>query len=167
MDLPIEENLIYCNTCRKYTNQSVVEELQDLAIKSRNSLLQKLQCKVCGRTNERLLQFCQRCQKHTSQSLIEEKNSRMMEETVEQTFKCKVCGEINKTSRDTDDHIRRFLNAKDEEGGVYCGHCMCLKIQELIDKRHSKGWPEYDLTTYRCKTCGHENYGHQKKLDIR
>ncbi|MDE1769238.1 MAG: hypothetical protein KGI28_01615 [Thaumarchaeota archaeon] len=85
---------------------------------------------------------------------------------MDQTFKCS-CGEINNTSRDSDEHIYRFLNAKDEEGGIHCMYCMCKRKQELIDKRHSEWMPNKDLTTYKCKTCGSENYGTEIRIDIR
>jgi len=162
----MDEDLIYCNTCRRYTSQILLEEMKDLAIKSRNSLFQKLQCMTCKRINERELQYCKNCQKHTTQSLLNEKPSHSMEDTMEQTFKCG-CGEINKTSRDSDECIYRFLHAKDEEGGIDCGFCMCKRKQELINKQHSKSMPNRDLTTYKCKTCGRENYGTEIRADIR
>ena len=160
----MNEDLIYCNTCRRYTSQILLKETKDLAIKSRHSLFQKLQCTICKRINERELQYCWKCQKHTKQSLLDEKPSSMAD-TLEQTFQCS-CGEINNTSRDTDESIHRFLNAKDEEGGIYCGYCMCKRKQELVNKQHSKVMPDRDLTTYKCKTCGIKNYGTHIRADV-
>lgn len=163
--MSIKEDLVYCNTCKKYTMQLLLEENENLAIKSRDSLFQKFQCNTCKRTNERLLQYCRNCYKHTSQSLIEE-NPSSFAEMIDQTFRCNTCGKINETSRDTDEVIKRWLNAKDEEGGITCGYCMCRKKQELINKQPSKYWPERDLTTYKCKTCGTINYGSLIRTDI-
>lgn len=165
--MSIKEDFIYCDTCRKYTNQSLLEELEDLVITSHDSLLQKFKCGQCQRINERILHKCWSCQKFTSQSSIDEKDSDIIVDQVEQKFKCGICGEINETSRHSDEFLERFLNTKDEEGGVYCEHCMCYKKQILIDKQPSELTPERDFTTYKCKTCGEINYGTQHKDDVR
>ena len=130
-------------------------------------IIKNKKCGVCKRTNERLLQHCWNCKKHTEQSLMEEKLSDMISETMDQKFQCKSCGEINETSRDSDEHVHRFLSGMDESGGVWCNYCMRNKKQELIDKKQSKLNPKYDLTTYKCKTCGTENYGFERKRDVR
>lgn len=166
----IKEDLVFCNTCKDYATQLLIEELENLAIKSTDSILQKFQCGVCKRFNEKLLQFCSSCGKHTDQKLISEKPSEIMAETIDQEFQCNNCQNLNETSRYSDKHIERWLNAKDEEGGVYCNYCMCYKKQELVDKQPSpKGFGEdkFDLTTYKCKTCGHKNYGTEHKQDTR
>lgn len=165
--MSIKEDLVFCDTCDKKTMQLLLEEMKDLAIKSRKSLFQKFQCNECKRFNERLLQYCEKCQKHTVQTPIDEKPSEMMVETIDQTFECSICGEVNETFRDSDEHTERFLNAEDEDGGVYCDYCMCYRKQELIDKQHAEYANDHDLTTYKCKTCGNTNYGTQDRVDIR
>ena len=165
--MSLKEDFIYCDTCRKYSNQLLLKELEDLIIIGNDSLLQKFKCGVCQRINKRILYNCWDCEKFTSQSLVDEESSELFAETMEQKFKCDVCGKINETSRYSDEFIQRFLNAKDEEGGVYCEHCMCYKKQELIDKQSDDFTPKLDLTTYKCKTCGQINYGTQRKDDVR
>ena len=165
----MKDDFVLCDTCRKYTDQSLVKEFEDLAIKSRDSVLQKFQCGECKRINERLLQYCSNCGTHTEQTLNHEKPSDLIAETLDQEFRCNVCQNTNETSQSSDEHIERFLNRKDEEGGVYCNYCMANKTQELIDKRPlPDGYgQDFDLTTYRCKTCRSINYGTEAKRDIR
>ena len=118
--MSIRNDFTYCKTCRKYTDQLLLEELEELVITSNDSPLQKFKCGACQRINERELHRCWYCQKFTSQSLIDEKDSDMIVDEVDQIFKCCVCEKINETSRHSDEFLQRFLNAKDEEGGVYC-----------------------------------------------
>ncbi|MEW6044208.1 MAG: hypothetical protein AB1608_08085 [Thermoproteota archaeon] len=166
--MSIREELVFCIVCGQQTNQLFLKSLDELAIKSRGSLTERFQCNVCKTINERTLQECWKCNKHTLQSMIEEKLSDDMFETMEQIFQCNSCGEINETSRYSDEHIERWLSAKDDEGVVvHCDYCMCNKKQDLIDKKHSKISDEYDLTTYRCKTCKNMNYGTQPRLDTK
>lgn len=171
MDLVINgmnEELIECKTCRKFTNQLLISEQEELVIKGGDTLFQEFRCGECQRTNTRLLHLCYHCEKHTEQILLHENDDVIMADTLEQEFQCKTCGYHNDSWRYTDGHLERWLNAKDEKEGVYCETCMAYKIQTLINKEPSRRDDvDFDLTTYKCKTCGKANYGTEEKKNIR
>ena len=163
----MNEDLVFCNTCNGFTTQLVYEEQEDLLIKGNDTLFQKLKCGECQRTNTRLLHMCSSCERHTEQKLIKEYESMMFVDVIEQQLKCKTCNNLNETSRQSDSFIERLHNARDEDGGVYCEHCMCYRKQILLDKKSSELDSDFDLTTYKCKTCKTTNYGTEEKKDIK
>ncbi len=161
-------DLVYCDTCKQYTNQIIIKYhflLRKNFVFS-DTHVQKFRCNVCQRTNERTLYFCGTCHKYTSQSIISEEESWLFADHIELKLLCKSCGHNNEASKFTKEYLQRLENAKDEKGGVYCNYCLCYKKQTLLDKEPSDLNSEFDLTTYRCKTCGGINYGTQEKIDI-
>ena len=160
------EDLVFCDTCKEYTNQLRFKQLQDLVRIGNFTILEKFKCNVCQRINERVLHFCDCCQKHTRQSLISEQLCDIFSDLILQKFRCKECEYINDRTRNSDEFIERFLNAKNEKDGVYCNYCLSYKKQILLDKKQSDLNAEFDLTTYKCKSCGGTNYGMLEKKDV-
>lgn len=162
------EDLIYCKTCKDYTNQIIIKYHFHLRknFVFKDTHIQKFRCSVCQRTNERTLYFCDVCHKYTSQTLISEDQNFLFTEDIGLKLTCKVCGQTNEATRHTKEYLQRLENARDEKNGVYCTNCLAYRKQELIDKFQSDFSPEFDLTTYRCKTCRTINYGTKEKVDI-
>lgn len=161
-------DLVYCDTCKEYTNQIIVK--YHFYLRANFSFddthVQKFRCNVCQRTNERTLYFCHTCCNYTSQNIISEEENFLFSEHIDLTLLCKSCGHNNEAIRYTEEYIQRLKNAKDEKGGIYCDYCLSYKKQTLLDKQPSDLNPELDLTTYRCKTCSGTNYGMSEKKDV-
>lgn len=113
----VVKDIVYCKTCRTFTNHRFLEEFEDLVIVGNDSLSKDYECLDCHRKNRRILHKCfsYKCDgSFTLQVLLAEKENELMADTTDQKFKCYRCDYINITSRESDDSIYRFLNGLDD-----------------------------------------------------
>jgi len=163
-----KEDFLHCKTCNDFTNQLLISTEEDLVIKGGDTSFERFRCGICHKENTRLLHSCDNCEKHTEQKLLNENDDGIIADTIEQKFKCNVCGNENDSWRYSDEHLERFLNARDEENGIRCDYCMANRKQTLLDKQPTFSKDrDFDLTTYKCNTCGKTNYGTEKKRDFK
>lgn len=113
----IPDEFIRCDTCKSYTNQLLLKEIEDLVISGSDTLTQDFRCGDCQRTNTRVLHKCDECECFGTQTLIDERKDTLLSGYMVRKFKCDYCGEINESTRETDEMIARWLNATDEKGG--------------------------------------------------
>jgi len=106
----IKDELVYCKNCNEFTNQLLINEDEDLVIVGNDSLSQNYCCGKCHEKNTRILHKCFKCNCFRKQTLVKEEKNMLMANTIDQEFRCCYCGNFNRTSRDSNDEISRFVN---------------------------------------------------------